>query len=163
MTSTAYDLFQVSTSTGATTCQDNGGAEGERRRDAAVALLAIRRAVRIRQGCRLLVRQLLRTGTATLDDIAAGISTAPGIDRRLLGAVPLTLARAGVAELAGYQRSTRPERHASVIAIWRLVDRAAAESWLAENPPLSELKTARQLELEFNNEPATVAAAAGSF
>jgi len=143
--------------------RQNDASGGERRRDAAVALLAIRRAVLVRQGCRLLVRQLLRTGTATVDDIAAEVSTAPGIDRRLLGAVPLTLARAGVAELAGYQRSTRPERHASVIAVWRLVDRAAAESWLAENPPLSELKTARQLELEFNREPATVAAAAGCF
>lgn len=158
MTRNAYDCFAVQTSTGTA-----GLADGERRRDAAAALLAVNRQVLVRRGCRLFVRQLLKAGTATADDIAAGVLTPPGIDRRLMGAVPLTLAKAGVARLDGYQRSTRPERHASVVGIWRLADRDAALRWLAENPPLSEMTTARQLELNFtNDEPATVAAAAGS-
>ena len=166
MTTTVYDCFAVQCSTGstATTGHQDGTAEGERRRDVALALLTVRRAALVRRGCRLFVHELLRTGTATADDIAAGVPTAPGIDRRLMGVVPLTLAKAGVAELAGYQRSNRPERHASVLGIWRLADRAAALRWLAENPPLAELRTARQMELDFaNDEPATVAAAAGSF
>ncbi len=170
MTRNAYDAFEIDTSTGTA-----GLAEGERRRDAATALLAETRAWLVRCGCRLFVRQLLKTGTATADDIARGVQTAPGIDRRLLGAVPLTLAKAGVAELDGYQRSTRPERHASVIAVWRLTDRAAALAWLDKNPPLPEPDDRdaddldanagrRQARLAFlDDEPATVAAAAGSF
>jgi hypothetical protein len=160
MTHNAFDAYEVSTSTGRA-----GLAEGERRRDAATALLAVNREVLVRRGCRLFVRHLLETGTATADDIAEAIETGPEIDRRLLGTVPLRLVRAEIAELDGYRRSTRPERHASVIAIWRLTDRDAAMRWLAENPLLSELKTARQLEMELNlanDEPATVAAAAGS-
>ena len=67
---------------------------------------------------------------------------------------------------AGYVRSCRPERHASVLAVWRLADRAAALAWLADNPELPDLDAdgadRRQLELFTNDEPATVAAGAGS-
>jgi hypothetical protein len=33
-------------------------------------------------------------------------------------------------------KSVRPIRHASVISIWELADRAAALAWLARNPDL---------------------------
>lgn len=110
--------------------------EGEQRRDVALDLLRERRAALVRRGCRLLAARLLEFGTATMDNIAAGLETPPDLDRRLLGAIPSTLAKAGVAVLAGYVRSTRPERHASVIAVWQLVDRDAAEQWLQKHPEL---------------------------
>ncbi len=35
-------------------------------------------------------------------------------------------------------KSARPIRHASVIAVWELADRAAALAWLARNPELPD-------------------------
>ena len=165
MTSTVYDLYEVSTSTGATTCQDNGTTEGEHRRDAAVDLLRERRAAIVRRGCRLLAGRLLEFGKATMDDIAEKLETPPDIDRRVVGAIASTLARAGIAVLTEYVRSTRPERHASVLAVWQLTDRDAAQRWLADNPELPDLDDRgdrRQLDL-FEYETPTVAAAGVSF
>lgn len=147
--------------------RQDDAAEGERRRDAALDLLRDRRAALVRHGARLLASRLLDAGTATMDDIAPELETPPDLDRRLVGAIPSTLAKAGVAALAGYVRSTRPERHASVIAVWRLTDRDAALVWLADHPELPDADAdradGRQLTLTFDDEPATVAAAAGSF
>ncbi len=163
MTHTAYDCFAVQTSTGHAGRQD-GQAEGERRKSAAHALLMARRAALIRRAQRALLLAVLERGHGTADDVAAAVDVPPGVDARLLGAAPGTLARAGLLRIAGYTRSQRATRHASVIAVWTLEDFDAAIAWLDAHPPLSELKTARQIELEFtNDEPATVAAAAGSF
>ncbi len=139
--------------TGTLTCSPDGlyavdTAEGERRRDAAFDLLRERRAALVRRGCRLLAVRLLDNGTATMDDIAAELETPPDTDRRLVGAIPSTLAKAGVAALAGYVRSTRPERHASILAVWRLADRDAALLWLADHPDLpDETPDADELDL----------------
>jgi hypothetical protein len=144
----------------------NGTAEGEQRRDAALDRLRERRAALVRRGARLLAGRLLDNGSATMDDIAAELETPPDIDRRLVGAIPSTLAKAGVAVLTGYVRSTRPERHASVIATWGLADRAAAVAWLRDNPDLPDLDgdaaEHRQLPL-FENESLPVAADRLSF
>jgi len=149
-------LFCVSTSTGTARRQDLDCAdEGERRRDAALDALRERRAVLVRRGARLLAGRLLEFGTATLDDIAAELETPPDLDRRLVGAVPATLAKAGVAVLTGYVRSCRPERHASVLGVWRLTDRDAALAWLDDNPELPDLDAERaerrQLQLTFDD------------
>jgi hypothetical protein len=147
--------------------RQDGTAEGEHRRDAALDLLRERRAALVRRGARLLAARLLHCGTATMDDIAAELETPPDLDRRLVGAIPSTLAKAGVAALAGYVRSARPERHASVLAVWQLTDADAALAWLAENPDLPDADAdegeRRQLELFTNGEPAPVAAGAGCF
>jgi len=163
MTNTAYDLYEVSTSTGAATRQGNGTVEGERRRDAALDLLRERRAAIVRRGCRLLAGRLLEFGKATMDDIAAELETPPDIDRRVVGAIPSTLVRAGVAVLTGYVRSTRPERHASVLAVWGLADRETARCWLADNPglPNPDEGERRQLDL-FEYETPTAGTAGAS-
>ena len=116
--------------------RQNDASKGEHRRDAALDLLRERRAAIVRRGCRLLAAELLKRDKATMDDIAEELETPPDIDRRVVGAIPSTLVRAGVAVLTGYVRSTRPERHASVIAVWQLVDRDAAEQWLQKHPEL---------------------------
>lgn len=154
-------LYAVDTAGAGTVRQDlDGATQGEQRRDAAHELLRERRAVWVRRGCRLLAGRLLETGTATLDDIAAELETPRDLDRRLVGAVPSTLAKAGVAVLTGYVRSTRPERHASVLAVWGLADRDAALAWLADHPELPDLDAdradRRQLELFTNDKPALV-------
>jgi hypothetical protein len=145
----------------------DGTSEGERRRDNALELLRERRAVWVRRAQRALLTAAVERGTATADNVAAAVDLPPDLDGRLLGAAPGALVRAGLLWLAGYVRSTRPERHASVIATWGLADRAAAVAWLRDNPDLPDLDAdgadVRQLELFTNDEPATVAAAAGSF
>lgn len=156
-------LFTVNTAGAAS---PDGTAEGERRRDNALELLRERRAVWVRRAQRALLTAALERGEATADDVAAVVVLPPDLDGRLLGAAPGALAHAGLLCLSGYVRSTRPERHASVIAVWTLADRAAAVAWLRDNPDLPDLDAdgadVRQLELFTNDEPATVAAAAGS-
>ena len=111
--------------------------EGERRKDAAHSLLEARREVYIRRARRALLLRLLEAGTATADDVAEVSGPAPeGIDGRFLGTVPGLLARAKIIRRAGYVASSRPSRHASILSIWRLDDRAGALAWLARNPDL---------------------------
>ena len=117
----------------------NGAAnEGERRRDERLATLEARRAVIVRRGRRALLTALLADGTATADDVRAAVAMPDDVDARCLGAVPSALAAAGLIALDGYQRTARPERHASVIARWRLADADAARRWLAENADLPD-------------------------
>jgi hypothetical protein len=116
-----------------------GKKEGESRKDAAHALLEARRDVLIRRARRVLLLRLLDVGIATADDVAERIGpTDPSIDPRWLGTVPGLFAIARIIRRASYTKSARPIRHASVIAVWELVDRAAALAWLARNPDLPE-------------------------
>jgi hypothetical protein len=116
-----------------------GQIEGERRKDAAHSRLEALRDVYIRRARRALLLRLLDVGTATADDVAERVGpTDPSIDRRWLGAVPGPLASARIIRRADYAKSTRPIRHASVIAVWQVADRAAALAWLARNPDLPE-------------------------
>ncbi len=116
-----------------------GQQEGERRKDEAHSLLEARREVYIRRARRALLLQLLETGTATADDVAERVGPAPdGIDGRFLGTVPGLLARAGITRRAGFVSSARPSRHASILSVWQLGDRAGAIAWLARNPDLPE-------------------------
>jgi hypothetical protein len=131
-------LFGVLAAGAGTVRQDDGAAEGERRRDAAHDLLRDRRAVWVRRAQRALLSAALDAGTATADDVAAAVELPPGIDGRLLGAAPGALVRAGLLDLRGYVHSGRPTRHASVQAVWGLADRAAAQLWLAANPDLPD-------------------------
>ena len=116
-----------------------GQEEGERRKDAAHPLLEARRDVYIRRARRALLIRLLEAGTATADDVAERIGpTDPDIDPRWLGTVPGPLALARIIRRVGYTKSARPIRHASVIAVWELADRAAALAWLARHPDLPD-------------------------
>jgi len=113
-----------------------GQREGGRRKDAAHARLEARRQVLVR---RALLSHLLFTGTATADDVADLIGAPPeDIDPRFLGTVPGPLAHASIIRVAGYEKSCRPSRHASILTVWQIADRAAVLAWLARNPDLPD-------------------------
>jgi hypothetical protein len=115
-----------------------GLAEGERCRDAALQLLAERRALYVRHGRRALLLRLLAAGIATADDVRAAVELPGGISPRCYGAVPTPLADAGLIRPAGYRPSERPEAHARPVTVWQLADRAGALAWLAAHPDLPE-------------------------
>jgi hypothetical protein len=112
--------------------------ESERRRDAALALLAERRAALIRRAQRALLLRLLDAGTETADDVRDAVPLPPDIGPRCYGAVPTPLAEAGLFRAAGYQRTARPLAHARPVTVWALADRAAALAWLDTHPPLPD-------------------------
>ena len=113
-----------------------GRAEGERRRDAAHALLTERRAHLVRQAQRALLARLLDAGTATADDVRAAVPLPHGIGPRVYGAAPGPLVKAGAIRHAGYTRCCRPEAHARPVTLWELAGRDAAVAWLASHPEL---------------------------
>jgi hypothetical protein len=116
-----------------------GQEEGKRRKDAAHLRLEALRDVYIRRARRALLLRLLEVGVATADDVAERIGpTDASIDPRWLGTVPGLLAIARIIRRVGYTKSARPIRHASVIAVWELADRAAALAWLARHPDLPD-------------------------
>jgi hypothetical protein len=111
-------------------------ADGEALRDAALALLAERRASLVRAGQRALLGALLERGEATADDVRALVPLPAGIRPCLYGAVPLPLADLGLIRAAGYRRTERPQGHARPVAVWQLADRAGAVTWLRDHPEL---------------------------
>ena len=116
-----------------------GRQEGERRKDAAHALLEARRQVFVRRARRALLSHLLFTGTATVDDVADLTGTPPeDIGPQFLVTVPGPLAHAGIIRVAGHDKSRRPGRHASILTVWEIADRAAALAWFAYNPDLPD-------------------------
>ena len=115
-----------------------GRAEGERRRDAALQLLAARREALVRRGRRALLLALLARGTATADDVRSAVELPPDVGPRCLGAVPGELARAGLIRRAGYSPSNRPLAHARPVGVWQLLDIDGARRWLATHPDLPE-------------------------
>ncbi len=150
-------LFEVATS------DDNGRRgqnEGEARKQERHTLLRERRAVYVRRGQRALLGRLLATDTATADDVYESVELPPSIDPRCLGAVPGSLARAGIIRSLGYVKSARPERHASPIQVWTIADRAAAAVWLAANPDYPDLMLGDELPL-FADEKRPTGATAG--
>jgi len=114
-------------------CKD-GMAEGERRKQDALASLAERRDVYVNRGRRALLARLLEVGTATADDVRSVVELPPGVNPTCFGSVPSPLAQAGVIYRAGYRETTRPEGHARPVTVWRLADREAAERWLRLHP-----------------------------
>ena len=113
------------------TCQH---AEGERLKRDAHATLEARREVYVNRGRRALLGRALASGTASADDVRAAVELPAGIDPRCFGAVPGQLARAGIIALDRFVKTGRRERHASIIARWRLVDPDGARAWLAAHP-----------------------------
>lgn len=116
----------------------NDVCESERRRDAAHATLEARRHAIVRRGRRALLTVLLDRGTASVDDVRGSVDLPSDIDPVCFGAVPRSLARAGIIHRAGFVATSRPDAHARPVSIWRLVDRDAALQWLTEHPEIPE-------------------------
>jgi hypothetical protein len=113
-----------------TTLSAAGLAKGERRRDAAHALLLARRAALVRCVQRALLRHLLDHGEDMIDPVRAAVPIPPGTDPRLVGAAVRDLALAGVIHSVGRRRSHRPEAHGRQVDLWAVADPAAAREWL---------------------------------
>lgn len=115
---------------------NDGTGEGEGLKLAAFRLLERHRGAQLRLARRAFLATLASRGEATADDVAAAVTMPAGIDPRLLGCVPSDFARRGIVERIGFRKSRRRNRHASILSVWRLANRAAAELWLRLNPPI---------------------------
>jgi hypothetical protein len=115
--------------------QEAGRHEGERRKDAAHALLAAHRGLIVRRAQRHICQTLLDGApTVTADDVRAAVELPPGIGPKLFGAAPAPLAKAGIIEPLGFTRTARPEAHARPLTVWGLRDRGKALDWLRDHP-----------------------------
>ncbi len=115
---------------------NSGLLEGERRKAEQLANLEARRNLIVNRGRRALLLKLLAAGTATADHVRAAVDVPDGVDPRCLGSVPGMLARAGVIRRCGFNKSGRPERHASYIAVWELLNPDLARLWLTSHPDI---------------------------
>ncbi len=134
--------------------------EGERRKAEALANLEARREIYVRRGRRALLEALLRSGTATADVVRRSVELPKGVNPKLFGPVPGALARAGIIRQDGFAKTCRAVGHARPVAIWALVDRAAAERWLRLNPDRpdpdeSKVIDAKRQGILFSQETAT--------
>lgn len=131
----------------------NRKADGTGGRDAAIELLESRRQIYVNRGRRALLLRLLTGETANADDVRAAVELPESIDPVCLGAVPGSLARAGIIRRAGYVPTTRPDAHARPVSNWSLADREAAQRWLRTHPdkpdpmPDDERERRRQMTL----------------
>jgi len=128
------------------------GTTGDDARDGALAMLEDLVSIYVNRGRRIMLQAMLRAGFATADDVYGLLGLPSDIDPRCLGAVPKALASAGIIRAAGFVKSNRPQRNASYIRRWELVDRWAAVQWLAEHPDIPDPRPdgngkARQLAL----------------
>jgi hypothetical protein len=114
-----------------------GLAAGERRRDAALALLRLRRAVLVRRVQRAYLALLLDRGPSTTDPVRAAVPIPEGTDPRLVGAAVRGLAELQLIRRAGLSRSVRPEAHGRDLPLWEIADPAAARAWLDSHPELA--------------------------
>jgi hypothetical protein len=115
-----------------------GLAEGERRRDEALTLIQLHRAVLVRRVQRVYLDLLLTRGPSTSDPVRALVPIPPGIDPRLVGAAVRQLAEQRLIRRAGMGRSERPTAHRRDLPLWEAADRVAAAAWLAAHPDLPD-------------------------
>jgi hypothetical protein len=111
---------------------------GESRKADALDLLESQREVYVRRGRRALLEALLRNGSATADDVRKAVKLPARINPKVFGSIPGGLAKLRIIEQAGFAKTCRPEGHARPLALWRLVDRDAAEGWLQDHPDLPD-------------------------
>ncbi|HTN04573.1 MAG TPA: hypothetical protein VL132_21970 [Planctomycetaceae bacterium] len=110
---------------------------GDRRKDTAHRLLAVRRERILRAAQRALLQRVLTHGTATADHVRSVISLPEGVDPVCLGAAPGPLARLGIIRRSGYVETTRPCAHSRPVSVWELADRRAAVAWLESHPAMT--------------------------
>ncbi len=91
---------------------NNGGAEGERRRDKALAILRARRSALIRELQAAALRVGLDRGEVCADDVRALVAIPPDMSPKVVGAAFRELADAAYLRRAGFRNSNRPAAHA---------------------------------------------------
>lgn len=113
-----------------------GATEGARLKEQQLDCLRELRAVYVRRGQRLLVERLLRHETGSIDNVRDNIDIPSNVNPTCLGAVPGTLAKAGIIERVGFRNTDHPKGHARPVSVWTLRRREKAIRWLAEHPEL---------------------------
>lgn len=102
-----------------------GVAEARQRRDDGTAVADHAADVVIRRALADAIEARATTGhTFTSDDIHADVGPVLDAWPQLLGARFNAAAKAGLIVRVGYRQSTRPSRHAAVIAMWQGVEQA---------------------------------------
>lgn len=109
---------------------DTAAPTGEQLKEAALTTLEATRAALILEARRVMVRRLLAAGTATADDIRAGLVIPDGIDPKCLGVVPRLLCNLKLIRPGGFKPTTRAEAHCRPVRIWALADPKGAQAWL---------------------------------
>ncbi|TPW00841.1 MAG: hypothetical protein FD124_3890 [Alphaproteobacteria bacterium] len=115
----------------------NDELEGETRRDAALTLLRVRRAVLIRELQAAALRVALDRGAVCADDVRALVPIPVAVSPKVVGAAFRELADTGILCRAGFINSKRPQAHARPLTQWQLADAAGAAAWLAAHSPLT--------------------------
>lgn len=109
--------------------------DAEMRRDVGMALAAARRPDRVTLGRVRLLQALLASpdGTATIDDASTADELSSGFadGGRWRGTVTRSLVADGFAVIVHTTRSVRPSRHRGYVSVLKLVDRVAAENYVA--------------------------------
>ena len=114
----------------------NGGLpDGEHLRDEAHGQLRAHRQHLIRAGEQVLMRKIIETGSATIDDVRAVVPCPPGIDPRFFGAIPGPLAKCGAIKPIGITRTKREVAHARLLIKWGLGDLSKALVVLIDTDP----------------------------
>lgn len=113
-----------------------GMAEGERRKADAIGLLAAHRESAIRRIQRAFLDSLLSKGETTTD--AVSDATPLEVRKNCVGAAVNHLAKAKLISFVCFAISTRPDRHACPVRVWRLGDRGEVLQWLAAHPDLPD-------------------------
>mgnify|MGYP001615263061 CR=1 FL=1 len=108
--------------------------EGEHRKESVLAVLEANRKGLVLRGRAALLRVLMATGEANIQDVRAALQLPEAGCPKWLGAVPGGLARAGIIAPAGFCKTSRPRAHARFLTRWQLADPEAARSWLAAHP-----------------------------
>ena len=113
---------------------NNGGSEGEARKQLAFTLFEANRELYLRAARRALLIVLMERGTGTINDVRRVLPVPSGINPKTLGAVPGALARARIIRAVGFEKTDRAIAHARHVSRWELVDPSKAIAWLAAHP-----------------------------
>ena len=108
--------------------------EGERRRDAGMALAAERRQQLIWKS-QLALLDAIRSRedrTSTTDFATDSLEHQYSDGGRWRGAVPARLVKLGLIRKVGVVSSARPSRHAGYLSVWQGIDDAAIDSYRAQ-------------------------------
>ena len=107
---------------------------GEKLKRDALELLDLRRRSIVLQGRRAMILTLLEREYASADDVRRAVQLPAGVSPKCFGAVPGPLKRAGIIRPIGFAPTLRAVAHARPLSQWHLVNRAAAERWIAAHP-----------------------------
>jgi hypothetical protein len=103
---------------------------GDARKQRGMTLAAANRAEAIATGQIAFLRALLGStdGVGTIDDGTEDLLLSFDRGGKWRGSIPAALSQRGIIQRVGVTKSSRPSRHRGFVSIWKLTDRAKAQS-----------------------------------